>query len=106
MFGTVIRDSPKYKVIDEPPSVSVKADGPIPGGAKLTANSEMLFGPERFIMDNAKGFRLNHLVNTDLRAAHQLDDPPAADALAGLSQPPLTPDGSGRGRRAVHEVGR
>ena len=46
-----------------------------------------------------------YVEEANLRAAHQLDDPPAADALAGLSQPPLTPDGSGRGRRAVHEVG-
>ena len=48
----------------------------------------------------------NLVNNTDLRAAHQLDDPPAADALAGLCQSPLTPDGPRRGRRAVHEVGR
>ena len=54
VFGTVIRDSPKYKVIDETSS-EAKPDGPVPAGAKLTANSEMLFGPERFIMDNVKG---------------------------------------------------
>ena len=47
-----------------------------------------------------------YVEEANLRAAHQLDDPPAADALAGLSQPPLTPDGPRRGRRAVHEVGR
>ena len=54
VFGTVIRDSPKYKIIDETSS-EAKPDGPVPTGAKLTANSEMLFGPERFIMDNARG---------------------------------------------------
>ena len=44
--------------------------------------------------------------NTDLRATHELDDPAASDTLAGLGQPPLTPDRPGRGGRAVHEVGR
>lgn len=55
IFGTVIRDSPKYTIVDETTD-KIKPDGPVPGGAKLTANSEMLFGPERFIMDNAMGY--------------------------------------------------
>ena len=45
-------------------------------------------------------------VLTDLRATHELHDPAATDALAGLGQPPLAPDGPRGRRRAVHEVGR
>ena len=31
---------------------NVRPDGPVPEYANLIANSETLFGPERFIMDN------------------------------------------------------
>ena len=50
-FGITVRDSPKYSVIDELNS-SAEPDGIVPSHAKLVANSEMLLGPTRFIMDD------------------------------------------------------
>ena len=51
-FGTVVRNSPKYEVIPASTNLNAKPDGPVPEYATLIANSETLFGQERFIMDN------------------------------------------------------
>ena len=51
-FGTVVRNSPKYEVIPATTDLTAQPDGPVPEYATLIANSETLFGQERFIMDN------------------------------------------------------
>ena len=51
-FGTVVRDSPKYEVVPAVTDLKAQPDGPVPEHATLIANSETLFGQERFIMDN------------------------------------------------------